>query len=172
MKPEHPDMLSLKAQIDELNRQIGAAAGQTSSGRNNTLLADYRAALAAENALRARVAGLKGEVLNLRGRSIQYNILQREVDTNRSLYDALLQRFKEIGVAGGIGMSPVSVVDRADAPTLPYKPNLLFNLLFGVIGGLLAGVVAAVGLEFVNDTIKTREDVRTKLGLPCLGVVP
>jgi capsular exopolysaccharide synthesis family protein len=172
MKPEHPDMQSLKAQIDELNRQIASAGAQTASGHNNSLLADYRAALAAENALRARVAGLKGEVLNLRGRSIQYNILQREVDTNRSLYDALLQRFKEIGVAGGIGVSPVSIVDRADAPSLPYKPNLLFNLLFGIVGGLLAGVAAAVGLEFVNDTIKTREDVRTKLGLPCLGVVP
>jgi succinoglycan biosynthesis transport protein ExoP len=172
LKPDHPDMLSLKAQIDELNRQIAAAGAQTSSGRNNTLLADYRAALAAENALRARVAGLKSDVLNLRGRSIQYNILQREVDTNRSLYDALLQRFKEIGVAGGIGMAPVSIVDRAEAPSFPYKPNLMVNLFFGMLGGLIAGVLAAVGLEYVNDTIKTREDVRTKLGLPCLGVVP
>ena len=58
-------------------------------------------------------------MLNLRGRSIQYNILQREVDTNRSLYDALLQRYKEIGVAGGIGISPVSIVDRADVRAAP-----------------------------------------------------
>ena len=72
---------------------------------------------------------LKGAVLNLRGRSIQYNILQREVDTNRSLYDALLQRYKEIGVAGGVGTAPVSIVDRADPPGLPYKPNLFKNLL-------------------------------------------
>jgi capsular exopolysaccharide synthesis family protein len=172
MKPEHPEMLSLKAQIDELNRQIGQAGAATSSGRTNTLLADYRAALSAERALQARVAALKGAVLNLRGRSIQYNILQREVDTNRSLYDALLQRFKEIGVAGGIGMAPVSIVDRADAPTFPYKPNLMINLLLGMGAGLLAGIAAAVGLEFINDTIKTREDVRTKLRLPCLGVVP
>ena len=86
------------------------------------------AALAAERALQARVSALKGEVLDLRGRSIQYNILQREVDTNRSLYDALLQRYKEIGVAGGVGIAPVSIVDRADAPTLPYKPNLFINL--------------------------------------------
>jgi capsular exopolysaccharide synthesis family protein len=172
MKPEHPEMLSLKAQIDELSRQIGRASAETSSGRTNSLLADYRAALSAERALQARVSALKGAVLNLRGRSIQYNILQREVDTNRSLYDALLQRFKEIGVAGGIGMAPVSIVDRADAPTFPYKPNLMINLLLGMGAGLLAGIAAAVGLEFINDTIKTREDVRTKLRLPCLGVVP
>ena len=172
MKPEHPEMQSLQAQIDELDRQISRESAQMSSGRTNTLLADYRAALSAEQALQARVSGLKGAVLNLRGRSIQYNILQREVDTNRSLYDALLQRFKEIGVAGGIGVAPVSIVDRAEAPSMPYKPNLLLNLLGGLALGLLAGIGAAVGLEFINDTIKTREDVRSKLRLPCLGVVP
>src|SRR4029078_1308393 len=74
--------------------------------------------------------------------------------------------------AGGVGASPVSIVDRADTPAFPYKPKLLLNLLFGLVGGLLAGVGAAVGLEFVNDTIKTREDVRDKLGLACLGAVP
>jgi capsular exopolysaccharide synthesis family protein len=172
MKPEHPEMLSLRSQIDELDKQIARESAQMSSGRNNSLLADYRAAVSAERALIARVAGLKGDVLNLRGRSIQYNILQREVDTNRSLYDALLQRYKEIGVAGGVGTAPVSIVDRADVPGLPYKPRLFLNLLLGLGAGLVAGVAAAVGLEFLTDTIKTREDVRKKLGIPCLGAVP
>ena len=172
MKPEHPEMLSLRSQIDELDKQIGQESAQMSSGRINTLLSEFRAAAAAEQGLQARVSGLKGDVLNLRGRSIQYNILQREVDTNRSLYDALLQRYKEIGVAGGVGTAPVSIVDRAEPPALPYKPNLLMNLLFGLGGGLLAGIAGAVGLEFLTDTIKTREDVRRKLSLACLGAVP
>jgi succinoglycan biosynthesis transport protein ExoP len=172
MKPDHPDMLSIRAQIAELDKAIAGERAQMSAGRNNTLLQEYRAAASAERALQGKVAGLKGDVLDLRGRSIQYNIFQREVDTNRSLYDALLQRYKEIGVAGGIGSAPVSIVDRADAPGSPYKPNLLMNLLMGLVGGLLAGIGAAVGLEFVNDTIKTREDVRNKLGLACLGAVP
>ena len=94
------------------------------------------------------------------------------MDTNRSLYDALLQRYKEIGVAGGVGTAPVSIVDRADAPTFPYKPNLFMNLLMGLGAGLLAGLAGAVGLEFISDTIKTREDVRSKLRLACLGAVP
>jgi capsular exopolysaccharide synthesis family protein len=172
MKPDHPDMLSLRSRIDELDRQIAREASQASSGHNNTLLADYRGALAAENALQGRVAALKGSVLDLRGRSIQYNILQREVDTNRSLYDALLQRYKEVGVAGGVGTSPVSIVDRADPPGSPYKPNLLLNLALGLGLGLLAGMAAAIALEFVYDTIKTRDDVRHKLGLACLGAIP
>ena len=171
-KPEHPEMVGLRSQIDELKSQIANAAAQASAGRNNGLLADYRAAVSAENALRVRVAQLKGDVLNLRGRSIQYTILQREVDTNRALYDALLQRYKQIGVAGGIGIAPVSIVDRASVPSSPFRPSLLLNLLFGIGFGLIAGVGSAVGLEFVNDTIKNREDVRRKLSLPCLGVVP
>jgi capsular exopolysaccharide synthesis family protein len=172
MKPEHPDMLSLQSQMAELDRQISRESAQMSSGRTNTLLADFRAAQSAERALQGRVSELKNAVLNLRGRSIQYNILQRDVDTNRSLYDALLQRFKEIGVAGGIGLAPVSIVDRADVPTFPFKPNLFVNMMAGLGLGLLAGIAGAVGLEFLNDTIKTREDVRTKLKLPCLGSVP
>jgi succinoglycan biosynthesis transport protein ExoP len=172
MKPEHPEMVSLKAQIDELSRQIAGEVSQASSGRINGLLADYRGALSAEQALQARVSQLKGDVLNLRGRSIQYTILQREVDTNRSLYDALLQRYKQIGVAGGIGMAPVSIVDRAEVPSFPFKPNLILNLIIGLGLGLAAGIAGAIGLEFVNDTIKSREDVRRKLAMACLGTVP
>jgi len=172
MKPDHPDMLSLRSRIEELDRQIASAGAQAGGGRASTLLADYRAALSAEGALQGRVASLKGSVLDLRGRSVRYNILQREVDTNRGLYDALLQRYKEIGVAGGVGASPVSIVDRATVPSGPYKPNLLYNLLGGLGLGLLAGIAAALALEFLHDTIKTREDVRTKLGLACLGIIP
>ena len=172
MKADHPEMVSLKSQIDELQRQISKQQAQVSSGRSNSLLADYRAALSAESALRARVAQLKGDVLNLRGRSIQYTILQREVDTSRALYDALLQRYKQIGVAGGIGTSPVSIVDRANVPGSPFKPNLLMNLLLGLLVGMAAGVGGAIALEFINDTVKSRQDVRKKLSLPCLGAVP
>ena len=172
MKPEHPEMQSLQAQIAELQRQIAGQMSQASSGRINGLLADYRAAMSSERALQGRVSALKGDVLNLRGRSIQYTILQREVDTNRSLYDALLQRYKEIGVAGGVGTAPVSIVDRAQTPSLPFKPNLLLNLLVGLGLGLVAGIASAIGLEFANDTIKSREDVRRKLSLACLGSVP
>jgi capsular exopolysaccharide synthesis family protein len=172
MKPDHPHMVSLRSQIDELQRQIRQQASRVSSGRSNSLLADYRAALSAERALQARVNQLKGAVLDMRGRSIKYTILQREVDTNRTLYDGLLQRYKEIGVAGGVGLAPVSVVDRAEVPDNPIKPKLVLYMLLGLALGLVVGLAAAIGFEFMNDTIKTREDVRKKLALPCLGTVP
>lgn len=172
MKPDHPDMLSLRSRIEELDRQIARERSQVASGRATSLLAEYRASVASERALQSRVAQLKGSVLNLRGRSIQYNILQRELDTNRGLYDALLQRYKEVGVAAGVGTSPVSIVDRAEVPGGPFKPNLLFNLLVGAALGLATGIALALGLEILNDTVKTREDVRNKLGLACLGAIP
>ena len=172
MKPDYPEMISLRAQMAELDKQIARENSNVEAGRLNGLRSEYQAAIAAERALQAKVAELKGDVLNLRGRSIRYAILQRDVDTNRALYDALLQRYKEIGVAAGIGTSPVSIVDRAEPPSSPFKPILVLDLLIGLLGGLLAGVILAIGLEFLNDTIKTREDVRNKLGLACLGLVP
>jgi capsular exopolysaccharide synthesis family protein len=172
LKPDHPDMQALQSRIDEIDRQISAEQSRLAGGKATTLLADYRGALAAENALKSRVNQLRGSVLDLRGRSIQYNILQRDVDTNRSLYDALLARYKEVGVAGGVGNSPVSIVDRAEVPGGPFKPNLMFNLIAGLGLGLLVGIAAALAMEFLNDVIKTRDDVRNRLSQACLGVVP
>lgn len=172
MKPDHPDLVSLRSRIDELERQMRIETARVVGGRSNTLLADYQAAASAERALQNRVSGLKGSVLNLRGRSIQYTILQRDVDTNRALYDALLQRYKEVGVAGGIGTNLISIVDRGEVPAGPFEPNLIFNALAGLALGLIGGIAAAIALEFINDTIKTRDDVRNKLNLACLGAIP
>lgn len=172
LQPDHPEMISLRERIAELNQQIAREGAQASAGVNNTLAAEYRGAAAAERALQARVNSLKGQVLDLRGRSVRYGILQREVDTNRSLYDALLGRYKEIGVAGGIGTSPISIVDRAEPAGAPFKPNLPRNLLAGLALGLVGGLGAAIGLDLLRDTIRTREDMRSKLGLACIGQIP
>ena len=172
LKPDHPDLVALRSRINSLNRLIGSEAGRASGSQSNSLLAEYRAAAAEENSLRGRVGQLRGTVQNLRSKGIQYNILQREADTNRSLYDALLQRYKEIGVAGGIGTNAVSVVDEAETPGSPYSPNLPFNLAVGAGLGLLLGFGGALLLEFVNDTIKTPDDVRDKLQIAPLGATP
>jgi succinoglycan biosynthesis transport protein ExoP len=171
-KPGYPDMIRLRSRINALDQQIRREGQTVSGGRANSLLAQYRAAAAGEREIQARVNGLKSAVLDLRERSIQYNILQRSVDTNRAMYDSLLERYKQIGVAGGVGANNVSVVDRADVPGGPFKPNLMLNLLVGLGLGLLGGMGAALALEFLNDTVKTPDDVRNKLHLPSLGVIP
>jgi succinoglycan biosynthesis transport protein ExoP len=167
-KPDFPIMLALKAQIDALDGQIAAEAASV----RQSVQAEYQLALRQEQELAGQVASLKGGVMDLRGRSIQYNILQREVDTNRSLYDGLLQRYKDIGVAGGIGANNISIVDRAQMPRSPYKPNLMNNLAVALGVGLLLGLAIAFGLESLDETIKVPEDIEGKLGMPLMGAIP
>jgi capsular exopolysaccharide synthesis family protein len=171
-KPEFPEMVQLRSRIDALAKEVSRQTSNVSGSASGSLQADYQAALARENALQAKVNEGKAGLMALRERSIQYTILQREVDTNRSLYDALLQRFKEVGVAGGVGANVVSVVDRAQVPGGPFKPNLPLNIMIGLTVGLLLGLGTAFSIEWIDDTIKTPDDVGTKLGLASLGVIP
>lgn len=167
-KPDFPAMVALKAQIDSIDGQIASEATSV----RQSIQSEYQFALRQEQELASQVATLKGGVMDLRGRSIQYNILQREVDTNRSLYDGLLQRYKDIGVAGGIGANNISIVDRAQIPGSPYKPNLMNNLAMALGVGLLIGLAAAFGLESLDETIKVPEDIEGKLGMPLMGAIP
>lgn len=171
-KPDYPEMIALKTRIRELDQQIARAQGEISGSISNSYAGEYRAALGREQQLRARVSQLTSGVLNLRNRQIQYNILSREVDTNRSLYDGLLQRFKQVSVAGGVGASQVSIVDRALVPAGPFAPNLRNNLLISLLIGFIIGAGVAFAIEFIDDTIKNPDDVRNRLHLTLLGVVP
>ena len=172
LKPDHPDMVALRSRIAETNRQIGLEQSRVSSAKVSSLLAEYRAAAAAERGLRGQVNELRGSVLDLRGRSIKYTFLQREADTNSYIYAALLDRYKQVGIIGRVGNSPISIVDRAKVPSRPFKPDVWANLFYGLALGFAAGLALALARELFHDTIKSREDVRAKLGLACLGVIP
>ena len=136
-----------------------------------SLKAAYEASLARETELKSRVEVLKGDLLDLQKRSIQYNILKREVDTNRELYTSLLQRYKEVDVAGGAGTNNVFVVDRA-SPGLPSSTALLQDLLKALALGLGLGVATAYGLEKLNDKIHSPDQVEEMTGLTPLGIIP
>ncbi len=167
-QPDYPEMRQLQARIAEIDRNITEIA----SSVRESIRSQYLTAVNEENALQAQVNGLKGDVLNLRDRSIQYNILQREVDTSRTLYDGLLQRYKEVGVAGGVTVNNVSVIDRAEAPSAPSKPSMLLNLVIAALLGIGIGVLGALLFEALDETLASPEDIEQKLGLPVLGVVP
>ncbi|KFN45092.1 GumC family protein [Arenimonas oryziterrae] len=166
-KPEYPLMLSLKSQIDEIDKQIRQEVANIKS----SIRAEYDAASKQEAMLQTQLTGLKSEVLDLQNRSIQYNIFKREVDTNRQLYDGLLQRYKEIGVAGGVSTNNLSIVDRADIGR-KYKPSLTRNLGLGLLVGLMLGVLLALLFEYLDDTVKAPDDIEKLLGLSVLGVIP
>jgi capsular exopolysaccharide synthesis family protein len=167
-QPDYPEMVQLKARSDELTSQINSLA----SGVRASIRGEYDVALNRERSLMRQVEGLKSDVLDLRGRSVQYGILQREVDTSRSLYDALLRRYNEVGVTGGVTTNNVSIVDQAEAPARPSEPRLLVNMLIAALLGLGLGVVLAFLLEALDETLASPDDVESKLALPVLGVIP
>lgn len=167
-KPDYPTMVALRQQIDEIDRQLSRQSG----GVISALRANYEAAVQRENNLQSQVDGLTEGVLDLRRRSIQYNIYQRDADANRELYEGLLQRYKEIGIAGGVGANNISVVDRAMPADAPFTPNTWLNLLLGLLAGLLLGGLLAFLLEQLDESIIAPHDLEKKLGVPLLGSIP
>jgi polysaccharide biosynthesis transport protein len=167
-KPAYPDMQRLQSQINQIDEQI---AGEIALVKQS-IKARYDAAVAQEASLAEELEALKQQLLDFEARTIRYRILKREADTNRTLYDGLLQRYKEIGVAGGVGTNNISIVDRAQLPGAPVKPDLSRNLMLALGVGLFLGGFAAIGLEFFDDSLKLAEEVETALGLPVLGIIP
>ena len=166
-EPGYPAAEALKTQLEALEKSIAQEEARVTSN----VARDFRQAAAREADLRERVEALKNELISQRRDSIQYAIYQREVDTNRELYDALLQRFKEIGVAG-VGSNNIAVVDRADVPNGPSSPNIILNLLLAIIvGGFVSGILV-VGLDLADQTVRDPQDVDRLLGLPLLGSIP
>ncbi len=166
--PEYPEMRQIKGQLDDLDKQIEAELANIRA----SIKAEFNAASAQESLLTAQLNTLRTQALDVDGRSIRYTILKREVDTNRSFYDGLLQRYKEVGVAGDVRTNNVAIVERAQVPGGRFKPSLSSNLLKGFILGLVLGLVLAFVLEFLDDTIKTPQDVEQRLKLAVLGIIP
>ncbi|OGB34707.1 MAG: hypothetical protein A3B67_02555, partial [Burkholderiales bacterium RIFCSPHIGHO2_02_FULL_66_10] len=167
-KPEFPTMVQARAQIGELNSRIKAEV--------DTILASikgqFEAAKQQEEALRAKVASTRSEVISVQDRSVDMNLLQRELETNRQVYDSLLQRLKEVSVTAGITTNNVSIVDEASAPLFPAKPKPLINLALGLVLGMFLGMVAALLREQMDDSIKHADEIEGTLGLPLLGLIP
>jgi polysaccharide biosynthesis transport protein len=174
-EPDYPPALALKEQMDALDTSIAREetrltnreAGRASSLRQ----ADYRSAVDRENGLRNRVEQLKGRLDRQQRDTIQYNIYQREADTNRQLYDALLQRYKEIGVAG-VGANNIATIDVAKVPERPSKPSLPINLVLAFLAGALLSGVAVIALDQIDESLRDPNQITQQLHLPLLGTVP
>ena len=167
-EPDYPPARSLQNQIRQMDRAIGGEETRI----KGALQEAYESSRTREAALQTRVNQLKSGLLDLRRRSIQYNIYQRDADTNRQLYEALLQRYKEIGVAGGIGVNNISVVDAAKVPDEPASPKLLLNLAIAFVLGLALGVGLAWALEQIDQGVADPSEIEADLRLPLLGTIP
>ena len=167
-KPEYPEMVRLRNQMQAIHKRIDAEISKIIMAIKN----EYESSLRREALLREAFDQQKARVMEMKGKAIQYNILKREADTNKELYGGLLQRMKEAGVSAGIMASNIQVVDQAELPTAPYKPNKRLNLLLAAVVGLFLGIGLAFFFEYLDNTVKTPEDVEQLIRLPSFGMVP
>lgn len=164
----HPTVKALRAQIEELDRRI------ESIGRSikRSVYLEYEAAREKEGSLRDRVSGLRSDALDEQDRGVQFNVLKRVADTNRALYDALLERYNALNATAGAASNNLTLVDRANVPRLPASPSLPLNLVLALLAGLVLAGVFVFLRETFDDTIRAPDDVETKLGLPLMGLIP
>lgn len=166
-EPEYPAAKAIESEISSLSQSIAAEEARSRTGTS----ARYGEALVREQKLQEQVNRLKGQFSGERRDSIQYNIFQREVDTNRQLYDGLLQRYKEIGVAG-VGTNNISIVDRAQPAERPSSPRLLLNVALAILSGLGLAAAYVFVSEQIDQSVKDPADLKSKLGIAPLGSIP
>jgi succinoglycan biosynthesis transport protein ExoP len=168
VKPSYPTAVALKKQMDTVQRNLDRAK----AALTQNIVQKYQAARANEKYLAQALQQQKAVVNAIAQKSIQYNILKQKVDTNNQLYQSLLQRMKEAQIQSTLTSSNIRVVDGAQISKRPVRPRVLLNLALGVILGLGMGVGLAFFQEYMDDTLKTPDDVESLLRLPSLGVVP
>lgn len=165
---QYPSVREAAAKIATLDRQIGALAQNI----KNSFYGRYAAAAQQERQLAGSVAGLRNAAMAERERSVSYNSLQREVETNRAFYEGLLQRYKEVAAASGALVANVTVLDHATAPLEPSAPNVTRNMALSAMTGLILALMFGAVRERMHRVIRSVEDVEEGLDLPVLGVVP
>jgi succinoglycan biosynthesis transport protein ExoP len=165
---EYRPLIALKAKLDDTRARLNEAVSETVQ----SVKLEYRAAVTREKQLQQEVAQEKARALSLNDASLKDAILARDVDTNRQLYESVLKRMKEMGVAAEVTATNVSVVDKAIAPASPSSPHKSLTILVGALMGLALGIAAAFFLEYLDDTFKTPEEIERYLHLPMLASVP
>ncbi|MGB1255730.1 MAG: GumC family protein [Thiolinea sp.] len=171
-KPAYPDMQQLAREIETVRRKLAAETVTVKNTATATLEAESVAATSLVERLQDELADYKDQLLDLRDRSVEYNALQRELDTNRKLYEGLLQRNQEVGVAAGASSSNIRIIDPAKAPVKHFRPVRPLNMLIGLIAGLLLASALALLRESLNNSLASTEELEKLSGLPILGTIP
>src|SRR6266403_2142971 len=166
--PSYPKVAQLNNQLKEIDRQL-----QTETNKAvDHLKGRYQAALQRENMLRGSFEKQKQEANKLNESAIEYSILKRDLDSNRTLYEGLLEKLKEAGVTAGLRSNNFRIIDAARVPTSPSEPNIPRNLSFALVLGVISGVGLAFLLESMDNSVRTPEQAQAISGLPSLGMIP
>ena len=166
--PSYPKVVQLNSQLKETDTQIQSEVKKVL----DRVRGDYQASLQSENLLADALEKQKQEANQLNESGIEYSMLKRDVETNRSLYENLLEKLKEAGVSAGLHSNYFRIVDTARPPRFPASPNVPRNLAFALVLGLAGGVGLAFAIEGLDNTVRTPEQAQAISGLPSLGMIP
>ncbi len=164
----YPKVMQLGNQLKQVEASIQAEDERIASRVQN----EYLSALQREKLLGAALHVQKQEANHLNESAIEYNLLKRDAESNRQLYEGLLQKLKEAGVSAGLRSSNIRVVDVARVPTSPSAPNIPRDIVLGIALGLFGGVGLAFVLESLDNTVRTPEEAQIISALPSLGIIP
>jgi capsular exopolysaccharide synthesis family protein len=165
----------LYPQLIEVRNAVKAAQAKIDREIANVVQAiqtEYATAKNQEDQLTVALEAQKGEALALNRKSIGYRALERDAASNRQIFESLLQRTKETTISGELKTNSIRISDAADIPRSPVWPRKQRNFLLSVCAGALLGVVLAFFIEYMDNKIRTPDDIRWDLGVACLGMVP
>jgi capsular exopolysaccharide synthesis family protein len=167
-KPGFPEMQQLSARINELRKQLNNGVLTIT----DSIRLKHQETIEKEADLRSKLVELEGQQRDYNDKNIQYTILKREVDSNRSQYDSLIAKLNDIGVGSELKTQNAAIVDLASVPSVPYSPRRLINIAVAMT--LLLALCAAViyVLELLNNSFTNPEQVESELGVPVLGILP
>ncbi|MFZ0333507.1 MAG: polysaccharide biosynthesis tyrosine autokinase [Candidatus Acidiferrales bacterium] len=166
--PNWPKVQVLKAQDDAIAAQLKNAKSEAVRQIDN----DYHQIEAREALLERDLNRQELQADNMAQKLVQYNMLKHDAESNKELYDGLLQKLKEAGISAGLRSSNIRIVDPALVPSTPARPQKARNILLALLIGLVGGVGLAFLREYLDNTVKSPDDVQNLTGLPCLAVVP
>jgi capsular exopolysaccharide synthesis family protein len=167
-KEGHPKVKQVLTQIDQIQEAIDAQSDKIVDG----MLADYQQLRRRERELLATISSQRKENLEETRKAVQLEMLQRDAVSNKSLYEAILQKIKETDIAASLRENNVSIVERASVPTVPVKPQPVKNLAVALVLGLASGCAFLLLRDYLDNTFKEQEDVERFLKKDCLAIIP
>ena len=171
LRPEYPEMQRLKSEIDSVKEDLQNEQKKLI----DAAYADYQAALKTEFSLQGLLEQLRSEAFKANSNSVAYNFLRIELENKKTFLESLSKRESETDLSArlkSMEATNIWVVDRANFPLKPTSPNKRRNVLLGFLAGLAGGLGLALGLEYLNNTVKTSKDVANSTGFPILGTIP
>jgi capsular exopolysaccharide synthesis family protein len=166
--PKHPQMVAARSELETATASLKAQVEQVVAGIER----EYQLSVANEDSLQSSFELNKGQIQDITRKEFKLRELQREVDSNQSLYNTFLNRLKETSATSDLQTANARIVDKAVRPDEPVKPNRKLIVALAGLLALMAGAALAMLLEMLNNTFKSTEEIEEQLNLPVLGILP